>query len=289
MNQIDLKCTFESQGYIEIPQALEPEELENLESCANRLTDEFVQKLISQGKLHSAYEDEPIDQRIVSILEKSGEGQPAWTSQFFGPELHAIINSPRILDNLSPLLGPNILFNGGYQLRAKQPTRFHDRLTKFPWHQDTQYYGEITKSLDIITVWIPFADVDESNGCIWMIPGSHKWGLLEGARDKESNMRPFEDIEKRGEPVSVPMQRGDILLFHNLTFHSSKENRTQRARWNVDIRFMTTPGSHPETDAERDAIAFLSQKMRRSRKPSLPVKGKGAGISWDQWRKESER
>ena len=72
MNQADLKNTFESQGYIKIPQALEPEELENLESCTSRLTDEFVRNLISQGKLHSASDAVPIDQRIVSILEKSG-------------------------------------------------------------------------------------------------------------------------------------------------------------------------------------------------------------------------
>ena len=53
-------------------------------------------------------------------------------------------------------------------------------------------------------------------------------------------------------PDSIPMKTGDILLFHKLTFHSSRENRTQRARWNVDIRFMANPACRILYDEERD-------------------------------------
>ena len=116
-------------------------------------------------------------------------------------------------------------------------------------------------------------------------PGSHRWGLLHDARDHEQNMRTRENVEKHGEPISIPMKTRDILLFHNLTFHSSRENRTQRARWNVDIRFMANPACRILSDAEREADKFLAEKMRRSKKPSLVVQGKGAGVSWEEWRK----
>ena len=281
----DLKSEFESNGYLKVPQALEPEDLSVLITCADRLLDEFSGKLKSNGQLKSDYGSESFDSRIVSILQESGEPQPPWTPYFFGPELHSIVTSPRLLNVLSPLVGPEILFNGGCQLRSKPPTRFHDELSNVPWHQDTQYYGEITQHLDIVTVWIPLVDVDESNGCLWIIPGSHRWGLLDGARDHEQNMRTRENVEKRGEPISIPMKTRDILLFHNLTFHSSGENHTQRARWNVDIRFMANPACRILSDEERKAEKFLAEKMRKSKKPSLVVQGKGAGVSWEDWRK----
>jgi len=280
-----LKSEFESNGYLKVPQALEPEDLSVLITCADRLIDEFSGKLKSHGQLKSDYRSESFESRIVSILQESGEPQPHWTRYFFGPELHSIVTSPRLLNVLSPLVGPEVLFNGGCQLRSKQPTRFHDQLSNLPWHQDTQYYGEITQHLDIVTVWIPLVDVDESNGCLWIIPGSHRWGLLHGARDHEQNMRTRENVEKRGEPISIPMKTRDILLFHNLTFHSSRENRTQRARWNVDIRFMANPACRILSDEEREAEEFLAEKMRKSKKPSLVVQGKGAGVRWEDWRK----
>ena len=86
-------------------------------------------------------------------------------------------------------------------------------------------------------------------------------------------------------PDSIPMKTGDILLFHKLTFHSSRENRTQRARWNVDIRFMANPACRILSDEEREAEKFLAEKMRKSKKPSLVVQGNGSGVSWKDWRK----
>ena len=64
--------------------------------------------------------------------------------------------------------------------RVKLP---ESEVTAWPWHQDTQYYGNPTQHLHVISVWIPLVDVDERNGCLHLLPGSHRWGLLGGARD----------------------------------------------------------------------------------------------------------
>jgi ectoine hydroxylase-related dioxygenase (phytanoyl-CoA dioxygenase family) len=63
-----------------------------------------------------------------------------------------------------------------------------------------------------------------------VIPGSQRWGLLAGALRPDLNIRTFEDVERRGKAIPVPMKRGDVLLFGNLTFHASKLNRTQGVR-----------------------------------------------------------
>lgn len=284
MDSVALKNLYEAQGYVTIPGALTEADIDPLKNCVKRLTDDFAQQLQSEGKITANYKDESFDKRIVSILAESGAPVRNWTNHFLGRELFDLVQCSSIVETLAPLLGPDFMFTGGYQLRAKQPTRYHDRLTVFPWHQDTQYYGMHTQHLHIVTVWIPLADVNEQNGCLWFIPGSHKWGAFEGERDVEKNMRSFVDVEKRGTPTPVPMKVGDVVLFHNLAFHSSKQNHTPLARWNVDIRFSSTPGMRPVSKEEEEASEILSQKMAQMGKPSMPVRGHGTGVSFEEWR-----
>jgi len=284
MDRVAIKDAYKVQGYVKVPGLLNEADIASLRQCAKRLTDEFVLELQEAGKLTSGYGDEPLDKRIVSILEESGAPARNWTAHFLGRELYDLIQCPRLVDVLEVLVGPDVFFVGGYQLRAKQPTRYLDRLTEFPWHQDTQYYGLHTKLLHIVTAWIPLIDVDEENGCLWFIPGSHKWGAFEGERDELQNMHSFINVEERGTPVSAPAKVGDVIFFHNLVFHSSQQNKTQVARWNVDIRFSPTPGIEEESKEVQEAYAFFAENMAKRRKPSMVVRGQGAGIAYEEWR-----
>ncbi len=58
-----------------------------------------------------------------------------------------------------------------------------------------------------------------------------------GERGADQNMRTEENVEERGNPVSLPMQKGDIFLFSNLTFHKGTMNLTKGVRRSVDIRY----------------------------------------------------
>jgi len=73
----------------------------------------------------------------------------------------------------------------------------NSQATAFPLHQDSQYYGKLSQHAYIITVWIPLVDVNEVNGCLYVIPGSHQWELIDSARDENQNMRSFVDVEER--------------------------------------------------------------------------------------------
>ncbi len=102
-------------------------------------------------------------------------------------------------------------------------------------------------------MWIPLVDVDEGNGCLYVIPGSNRWELIGSARDDNNKMRSFEDVAARGTPIPVPMTVGDILLFSNMTFHGSKVNRSDAVRWSIDIRYARTPGTYAASEQEKAA------------------------------------
>ena len=150
--------------------------------------------------------------------------------------------------------------------------------TPFRLHQDSQYYGEPTQHAHIVTVWIPLVDVDKGNGCLYVIPGSNRWGLVGGARDENNRIRSFEDVEARGTPVPVPMKTGDILLFSNLTFHGSKVNLSDAVRFSLDIRYVRTPGTYAASELEQAGETFMFEKVMKNKSiPPMVVRGDQPG------------
>ncbi|MBS4222633.1 phytanoyl-CoA dioxygenase family protein [Lederbergia citrea] len=99
-------------------------------------------------------------------------------------------------------------------------------------HQD--YYYIHNEPNTLTAAWIAMEDVDEANGCLWVIPGSHKDGLLPHGRVKDKSEHEAWTDETEGADLSkqipVIMEKGDIVFFHNLLIHSSGKNRTED-RW----------------------------------------------------------
>ncbi len=241
--------TYRDQGYLVLRQCINPDDLSSARVLIDELVNRHARELYQAGKISSLHEGESFERRMVVINEEAGFKTRNWdvTEVSDSPELYPLILHPVILDSVESLLGSEIAWTGSYAARPKIPQH---ELTAFPWHQDSQYYGEPTKHLHIVSVWIPLVDGDERNGCLYIIPGSHKWGILKGERAADRNIRTFEDVEKKGEPVALPMRAGDILFFTNLTFHTSKLNSTDKVRWSVDLRYVVPPES-TNTDRTR--------------------------------------
>jgi ectoine hydroxylase-related dioxygenase (phytanoyl-CoA dioxygenase family) len=84
-----------------------------------------------------------------------------------------------------------------------------------------------------MSVWVPLQDSDEDNGCLWVIPGSHAWGLQpyeqrQGGYCNKGLIAP--DDFDFSQAVPVPARAGDVLLFSALLWHSSQGNRSDRMR-----------------------------------------------------------
>jgi phytanoyl-CoA hydroxylase len=274
-----LLAAYNQAGYIHVQNALQPEALEPLKALIIQGVDDLAQTMLAKGEIHSLFEHEPFDRRLAALFEGREAGLRAWDQVIWSKALFDLICHPGIVQALEPLIGPDITFNGDYHLRPKLP---ESQLTAFPWHQDSNYYGEPTQHMHIVTVTVPLVDLTVENGCLWFIPGSHHWGYVPGRRGADQNMRPLEEVESRGPSFPAPMKVGDIMPFHHLTFHCSKLNVTNRVRWTLDLRYSATPGSRSFTAAEQSGIDYMFPRLKSLGFVPFTVQGYGGRPEWEE-------
>lgn len=105
-------------------------------------------------------------------------------------------------------------------------------------HQDGTFLGMETGRCH--AYWIPMEDTTKENGCLWIIPGSHKGKLVYKFKlNKKTKTTYFEpplcdkqtnDIWKESEYVPLEVPKGSLILLHGLVVHKSDENRSQLPR-----------------------------------------------------------
>ena len=121
---------------------------------------------------------------------------------------------------------------------------------RHPLHQDLRYF-RIRPADRIIGTWTAFGATNRENGCLAVIPGSHKGPLLDhGNPDWEHVNAGFFGIEPvgLGERVHVPMAAGDTLLFHPLLIHGSGHNRSQGFRRAISSHYAAADCESPVRD-----------------------------------------
>ena len=283
MTDQEIKESYEQNGYVVVDNIIDESELDPMRGFIKARVDEYAREQYAEGKLSSLYEEESFTRRYAAICEEQGLVPRGWYLGSFGREFYDLYNLPRILHVVGLLLGAEVSNIGGPALRTKLPGSV---ITSFPWHQDSQYVDQSTigkkerrtEHLHMATVWVPLVEATVENGCCWVIPGSHHWGLLDGARGEDSNVRMEENVEARGTPVPIPLKTGGAIFFSNLCVHSSKLNATQGSRWSIDFRYFPTPDRADLNPEQRIAADFVKNKTR-----PLVVLSKGPKTSFEEW------
>lgn len=108
------------------------------------------------------------------------------------------------------------------------------------WHQDWPYWG-ILSAPNQVTAWVALDDVDEANGCMSMVAGTHLWG---NQIKYLHELKAFDAMpaEFNGHPLVAkpcPVQAGTVHYHHALTWHGSPANKSQRPRRALAIHLMT--------------------------------------------------
>lgn len=164
-------------------------------------------------------------------------------------------NGP-LVNVASQLIGPNIK-GATSQLTFKMK----GNTKPFGWHQDNGY-GEL-EPYNALTTLTALDDTDRGNGCLWLIPGSHREGQIRVAQNEEQKKSGSEIIVEADDNLAAPMEMkaGDALIFNCWMLHKSDGNySSDRDRRILFLRY-----------ADADAV-----EVYNNRKPRLGrlVKGK---------------
>ena len=123
-----------------------------------------------------------------------------------------------------------------------------------PYHQDNAYFCCFPED-ELVTAWIALDDVDEENGCLRYIDGSHKKGLVPHTPipgEEYYNKAPSdEDIDFSKETLA-PVKKGGVVFHHGYTLHTSYRNESDRWRRGYATHWVTE-NVRSETDILEDA------------------------------------
>ncbi len=151
--------------------------------------------------------------------------------------LYDVCANPQILDYIEDLLGPNFyLWGTGFFAKAPRSE------ATVPWHQDAYYWPLVPHRT--VSIWLAFEDVDDENGAMKVIPGTHRAGLLKHAQSKSAkNVLNFElenGIYNEKDAFSLILKAGQVSIHDDAMVHGSPANSSDRWRTGLAIRYSST-------------------------------------------------
>jgi len=162
------------------------------------------------------------------------------TPHFRDERLLEFLLHDSVLDLVEPFIGPNIgLFSSHFI--CKDP--FKGRAT--PWHEDSAFWKPRFDRFDkIITVWLAIDKSFKENGCMRVIPGTHRNGFSEYQQlDAEMNtfdsgIKP-ENIDE-SKAVYFELERGECSLHDSRIIHGALANTSPYRRCGYTMRYFAT-------------------------------------------------
>ena len=195
------------------------------------------------------FEIENIERQWPNELEGLGRNYVHMLS----PLLDEVCHNSKILDAVESIIGKNILICGT-TLFIKNP----NQKGFVSFHQDAKYIG--LEPHNWVTVWLAITDTNEHNGCMRMLPGSHKENLKTHEQKFDEN-----NLLTRGQTIkdisldktdAIILEAGQISLHHPKIVHGSGLNYSNDRRIGFVIQ------SYIGTDVKQVIGKMYVQKAR---------------------------
>jgi ectoine hydroxylase-related dioxygenase (phytanoyl-CoA dioxygenase family) len=213
----ELANFYHENGFLVISNALSPDSLQQLKDEAIAICRGKRGIFLKNGSKPAYLDREPemtdeeVQREILCIHHPHKQSKV----------INSFLSEKTIVDVLTSVIGPNV--------KCMQSMLFIKSAGKpgQAWHQDEDFIP--TRDRSLIGAWIAIDDATIENGCLWVIPGSHKPGILwpmhahTDARfdcTHESIQFPYSDEDAI--PVEVPA--GSIVFFNGYTLHRSFPN-----------------------------------------------------------------
>ncbi len=231
----------------------------SMDKTARLLTSEQIHHFNARGYLcglpvFNAAQTEQNRQHFDRLLAQSlALGMDTYSMKHFERAcrcLYDLVTNPVLLDAVEDILGPDILCWGSHCF-CKPPGDSQ----QVAWHQDAVYWS-LTPS-KTVTAWVAIDDVDEGNGAMRVVPGSHLNGPLplRVSEPSERNVLwlTFDGVEDHDGPVTMTQRAGEVSLHSDLLLHDSPPNASHRRRCGLAIRYCS-PDVRLMDGGERGAV-----------------------------------
>ena len=220
---IQEKQAFEKDGYIVVKNAVDGKQLESLQS--------EIKNWVEESKLHS----EPYGQPTIDGRPRFDMGTDHTA---FNPTLRRINNpsdiseiyfqvmsDSKMVDMVVDLIGTNIKFH-----HCKINLKCPGANTTVHYHQDFAFTPHSND--DVVTALLLLDDVTEQNGCLMVVPGSHKGPMYSLYDDNQFVGRVNDTTEQSliNEQLPVVGSAGDVCLMHTRLAHGSAPNGSKNSR-----------------------------------------------------------
>lgn len=217
------KEAYKRDGFVVVPGLLGEEEAEKLKAEMKRLLARVDAGNVPAGG---------------NRYEKTGVfvGLAANSALFRAAAAHR-----RIAGILRQLIGDHVMFLSDKVVFKNAKLNFGS-----PWHQDWPYW----KGSHKMSVWIALDAADRYNGCLKVIPGSHKRGRLDHAGqvndDRGFGNRLDETQIDESNVVTLEIAQGGAVFFHDLLFHASYPNVSGEERYTLISTYKDGMAEDPE-------------------------------------------
>jgi ectoine hydroxylase-related dioxygenase (phytanoyl-CoA dioxygenase family) len=209
-NQIDF---YHENGYLGVEGVLSAADV----AALRRVTDEFVQMSAAVSEHTDVFDLEPGHTAAAPKLRRLKN--PIEQHEVYNDTLR----HPAILDIVEQLIGPGVRTNGN-KLNMKSP----EYGSPVEWHQDWVFYPHTND--DLLAVGVCMDDMMLENGCLLVIPGSHKDRIYDHHQDGRFAGAVTEEVPDADKAVPIELKAGGISIHHARTLHASATNRSAYPR-----------------------------------------------------------
>lgn len=245
-NYDELQRDFEGDGFVHLRGFMSPAEMEEIEKHLARFIRDVVPTL---PKAKAMYEDYA---RPETLKQLAGlEADPFFAQLLANPKLIGLVQA-LLRDAVVPESKNKI------QLFNKPP----DWGKATPPHQDGYYFCLVPN--EAATVWIALDDIDDENGALGYIRGSHKKGVLPHDASQVLGFSQGLTAGARlelGEEVICRVNRGDVLVHHSLTVHFAGANTSRRSRRAIGLVYYAQ-----KAKLDEEAFRRVLESLERQRK-----------------------
>jgi ectoine hydroxylase-related dioxygenase (phytanoyl-CoA dioxygenase family) len=148
-----------------------------------------------------------------------------------------LISDDRLLDIAEQFIGPNIALFASHYI-SKPPGDGMPVL----WHQDGSYWP--LEPMEVVTLWLAVDDSTPDNGCMRVIPGTHRIDLQQLIRRPDVRSVLSSEIDPslvdESQAVDVVLKAGDVSVHHPNIIHGSNANTSTQRRCGLTIRYIPT-------------------------------------------------